>query len=496
MRRTRSRGDHRLTQMHHDQVVRAASRRAAFALALLALVVSAALAQDVTPTQTGTSDGWSGQLGVSYGVALSSGGAAPVTGPIVRADLSFRAGERHLTFRSDPLSLSRLNVAFELRERSDLLSITLAREPADGSVPQRGDRSDVQVLALRRAAAGPTLQALVNAQHVAGAGGSSTVVTRLALNDRLASPGFGLSSLDWRSALQLQQVDVPAAGLSRRTTTASFGVGAAFGGDDGRRWRPSAALDLSAERGGSASDRARLDLGLAGALTSHEQLSVRLRWDLERSEGAAPRLAQQQRVALTSARLTPLRLGVEGDRRVNLAGESAWGWGVNVDTSLAAGWTLGGSYRGALDERGSEHGLSGRFGVQHASPGATLRVGVEFGARWRDADGWQPSASISASAARRGDGPLSAQASLSLRYADTWAGTAGADGRVTFDWGDLSASVEVTVAEAITLGGGAVLAVQVVDAVAAQLGVSARSTLGGATSAALDLGARYTFGGR
>ena len=456
---------------------------------MLCVVSLGAVAQSDPP------GGWSGQVGVSYGVALSSEGAPPLAGPIVRADLSYRSGDRQLTLRSDPVSLDRLTVAFELRERTDLLTVAYARDPGDGSDAQRGARSDLQVLAVRRAESGPTLQALVNAQSVAGASGSSTFVTRLAVNDRVRDPGLGLSTLDWRAALQLQQVDVPAAALVRTTTTASFGVGTAFGGDDGRRWRPTAALDLSADRGSSSAERSRLDLGLTGQLTTDEQLTVRLRWDAETADGDRS-LAQQQRLALASRRIAPLRLAVDGERRVDPAGATSWGWSAGADAPVSERWTLGVSYRGAAEDRDVEHGLSARLAVQGASDVATLRANAEAGASWSAGEGLRPTAALSVSAARRGDGPLSGTLAGSLRYAERWAGAVSADGRVDFDWGDLSANAELALADALTLGAGAVLAVRLWDPVAAQLGASLRSARGGGTSASIDLGVRYSFGGR
>lgn len=464
------------------------AQRTCVGLVVLCVVSLGAFAQSDAP------DGWSGQIGVSYAVALSSSGAPPLTGPIVRADLAFRAGERHLTFRSDPVSLDRANVAFEVRERSDLLSLTLARDP--GATPQGGERTDVQVLAVRRAESGPTLQALVNAQHVTGSAGSSTVVTRLSLTDRIASPGWGLSSLDWRTAVQVQQVDVPALGLRRTTTTASLGVGAAFGGDDGRRWRPTGAIDLGAERGSSVAERLRVDLGLTGALTPDEQLSARLRWELERTDDEPDRSAHLQRLGVVSRRFAPLRLALETERRTSLAGATAYGWSAGADAPLSERWTLGVRYQGAADERGGEHGLSARLGVQGATASATLRANAEAGASWSDADGWRPTAALSVSAARRGDGPFTGNVAGSFRYADAWSGALTADGRLALGWGDLVANAELGIAEAVTIGAGAVLAIELFDPVAAQLGVSARTTLGGATSASLDLGARYRFGGR
>jgi hypothetical protein len=438
-----------------------------------------------------TPEGWSGQIGVSYGGSLASAGAQPLAGPIVRADLAFRAGERHLTLRSDPVSLDRLNVAFELRERADLLSVTLARGPGAGT--PGGERTDAQVLAVRRGEAGPTLQVLFHAQH---ARGTSTFVTRFALDDRVRSPGWGFSSLDWRTAVQVQQVDVAAVGLRRTTTTASFGVGAAFGGDDGRRWRPTGAVELGAERGSRVAERSRVDLGLTGALTPEEQLSVRLRWDVERADDGSSRRAHQQRLGLASRRLAPLRLTFETDRRVSLTGDTAYGWNAGAEAPLAERWTLGVRYQGAADERGGEHGVSARLAVQGATASATLRADAEAGARWSDADGWRPTAALGVRAARRGAGPFTGSVAGSFRYADAWAGALNADGRVVFAWGDLVADAELAIADAVTFGGGAVLAIALFDPIAAQLGVSARTTLGGASSASIDLGAQYRFGGR
>lgn len=472
------------------------------------MLVALCLSPFAALAQGAVAEGWSGQLGVSYGIALSSDGAAPLSGPIIRADLSYRSGERQFSVRSDPVSLDRLDLAFELRERNDLLSVRFARDPADSDAiaAQRGARSDLQVLALRRGERGPTLQALVNAQRVAGTGGSATLLTRVALNDRIRDPGWGLSSLDWRAALQLQQVDVPAAGVGRTTTTASFGVGGAFGGDDGRRWRPTAGLELSSERGSSSAERSRVDLGLSGELTGSEQLSVRLRWDLETVE-AGTRLAQQQRLGLSSRRFAPLRLTLDGERRVDLTGRTALSWSAGADAPLSERWTLGVSYRGSATlggassgagaaEVASEHGLSARLGVQSASSAATLRGNAEVGATWSDADGWRPTAALTLSAARRGEGPFSGTVAGSLRYGDAWAGAVNASGSLDLDWGDLSVNAEATLADALTLSGGAVLAVRLFDPVAAQLGASVRSTLGRGTSASIDLGARYSFGGR
>jgi hypothetical protein len=134
--------------------------------------------------------------------------------------------------------------------------------------------------------------------------------------------------------------------------------------------------------------------------------------------------------------------------------------------------------------------------VQGASAVSTLRANAEVGATWSAGDGLRPTAALGVSAARRGDGPLSGTLAGSLRYAERWAGAVSADGRVDFDWGDLSANAELALADALTLGAGAVLAVRLWDPVAAQLGASLRSARGGGTSASIDLGVRYSFGGR
>lgn len=191
-----------------------------------------------------------------------------------------------------------------------------------------------------------------------------------------------------------------------------------------------------------------------------------------------------------------MRLAVDGERRVDPAGATSWGWSAGADAPVSERWTLGVSYRGAADERDIEHGLSARLAVQGASAVATLRANAEAGANWRSGEGVRPTAALSVSAARRGDGPLSGSLAGSLRYAERWAGAVSADGRVDFDWGDLAANAEIALADALTLRAGAVLAVQLFDPVAAQLGATLSSTLGGGTSASIDLGARYSFGGR
>jgi hypothetical protein len=457
------------------------------------LVLGAGLAQG---DRSATADGLSGRVGVSYALALAADAGRPLGGPIVRADLAYRAGDRHLTLRVDPIGLDRLDVAFDVREGSDLLSVTIAREPADDEPAGRGDRTDVQLVGVRRTAAGPTLQVVASSQHVAGTLGSSTLLTRLALSDRIRDPHRSLSSFDWRASAQLLQVAVPAAGLSRTTMTAAFGVGAALGGPNRRSWRPTLAVEASTAAAGASGDRLRIDVGLAGDPTPLETLTARYRWELERSAGgAAPRAAQQQRLSLRSQRLAPLRLTADVDRRVNLAGETAWGWEAGVEATAFQRWTFGIAYRGAADERASEHGARARIGAQLATADANLRAGVEGGAVWRSDDGWRPDASITLAAALRGDAAVTGAVAGSLRYGDAWTGTVSAEGALALGWADLDLAAELAIAGDVTVTGGAVLAVAVFEPISVQVGVDGQWIVGTGTSASVDVGLSYRFGG-
>jgi hypothetical protein len=461
-------------------------------LTLLAALAAAlpGHAQDAPP------EGLSGQLGVAYAFALNASGPPPLAGPIVRADLAFRVGERHLTLTVDPVSLDRLDVAFEVREGGNLLSATVGREPAAGDAPGRGDRTDVQVLAVRRSDAGPTLQALVNGQWIAGPQGSATMLGRLALSDRLRDPGWGLSSFDWRASVQLLQVDVAAAAISRTTTTLAFGVGGALGGPNRRSWRPSLGFETSFDGADAGAGRTRLDLGLAADVTPVETLTLRWRTELDRpAGGGAARTAQQQRLSLRSQRFAAVRMTGEIDRRASLAGETSWGWSAGVEAPVLERWTLGVTYRGEAAAGASEHGARVRVGVQSATTGATLRANVEGGALWRTSDGWRPDATVSLAAALRGDGPLTGNLTGSLRYDGDWAGNVAAEAGLDLGRADLAVTADLTLADATALGATARLGIDVLDAVAIQFGVDARTTLGDGSSASVDLGLRYRFGG-
>jgi hypothetical protein len=464
-----------------------------FAFIFAGLGLGAGLAQG---HRTAPDDGLSGRVGVSYAVALAADAGRPLAGPIVRADLEYRAGDRLLTLRVDPIGLDRLDVAFDVREGSDLLSVTIARQPADADLAGRGGRTDMQVVGVRRTASGPTLQVLASGQHIDGDLGSATLLTRLALSDRIRDPGRLLSSFDWRASAQLQQVAVPAAGISRTTMTAAFGVGAALGGPNRRSWRPSLAVEASTAAAGTSGERLRIDVGLAGDPTPLETLTARYRWEHERPVGgAAPRTAQQQRLSLRSQRWAPLRLNADVDRRVNLAGETAWGWEAGAEATAFQRWTFGIAYRGSADDRASEHGARARIGVQLATADASLRAGVEGGAVWRSDDGWRPDASITLGAALRGDTAVTGAVAGSLRYGDSWTGTVSAEGALALGWADLDLAAEVAIADDVTVTGGALLAIAVFEPIAVQVGVDGQWIVGTGASASVDLGLSYRFGG-
>jgi len=463
------------------------------------LTAAIALAVGSSATAQGTpAEGLSGQFGVSYALPLTGNGGAPLSGPIVRADLAYRSGDRVVTLRAQPIGRDRLDLGLGLRERNDLLSVTIGRAPADDDVPgARGARTDLQVLAVRRADAGPTLQVLLSDQRIAGPQGSATTITRLSISDRLRDPGLDLSSFDWRASVQLQQSQVAAAGLNRTAGAASFGVGAAFGGPNRRSWRPTLAFERTADLGPATTERLRLDLGLTGELTPSETLTARWRWDRETpGDGAAARLAGTQRLGVRSTRFTPVRLNIEADRRISLAGDVQWGWTAGAEAPFAERWTFGVTYRGAAGPRATEHGARARLAVQTSSTVATLRASLEAGGAWRDDLGWRPDGSLSLSAERRGDGPFTGNLTGSIRFGESLTGTVSAEGAAELGWGDASASAELRLGDPITLAGGARLAVNLFEPIALQIGLDGQHAFGGGgSSLSADLGLRYRFGG-
>lgn len=444
-------------------------------------VLGSGIAQDA-PTAR-----WSGSFGVAYAIALTDPAAAPESGPLLRADLVLEDGPRRTTLVLDPIGLRRSGLTFEVREGAELLSLRATRTPdGDG-----GTRSDVQALVVARPAGAPTVQALVASERSSAAGGSGSLVARLAASERIARPATGVGSIDWRASLQSVAVDVAATDVRRTTTSAALSVGAAFGGDDERRFRPSLGANLDLVAGDRAGRRVGVDAALAFDATAAETVDLRgdVRWDTAVA-GAATRAS----LALRSERFAPF--GVRGDveRSEPAGGAAAWRWSAGADARLAGGWTVGAAYRGEADGTGSGHGVDARVALRRGTGGRSLQAGLDGGLLWRADGTLRPGLGGTLAASWRDGGPWTSSLAASLRYADRWVAALDGSVRAEFDAFAMDADLAFALAETWSADAGVRVALAVWDPVDVQVGLEGR--FGPVPAAlALDVGLRYRLGG-
>jgi len=435
-----------------------------------------------------------GEFSVSYALALLGGDAAPNLGPIARADIAFSVGSRVFSLTLDPVGIRRQGVSFEVREGSELLSITHERTPSDGTDPNVGASTDLQALVVAKPEGAPQLQALFAVQSTEGAAGSQVFTARLSANERYRDPFAGFSSVDWRASVQSTRLLVPATGVDRTTVSFGVGAGAAFGGPRSRSLRPSLRLDVASdETRAGAGVRFKVDAGLAAELTDREDLSVGAGWDVRRTGSA-----DSQRVSLGTRRLEPVTLSAEADRSRAADGRTSYRWGLGADVALTRDVRLGASYRGELDEDGSGHGARGRFSVRWQAAGFSLKGSLHGGAIWRSDGELRPDLSATVAAAAAGGGPVTGSLAASLRYQRRFSAALNGDLRVELGALTVDVDAEASYADALSLSGGLVTALEVLrrdDAsLSLQLGLEGRTTTGGGSAASLDLGLRYGFG--
>ena len=480
------------------------SRRLLFLATSLALQANAVLAQPgagVPPDagRQGPSHGITdlrGEFSVSYALILLGGDAAPNTGPIARGDIAFSVGEREVSLRFDPIGIRRQGVSLEVREGAELLSITHARTPSDGTDPNLGASNDFQALVVAKPEGAPDLQALVAVQSTEGSAGSQVFTARLAASDRYRDPFAGVSSVDWRASAQSTSLRVPAAGLNRNSVSFGVGAGAAFGGPRSRSLRPKLRLDVSSDDSPTATGaRYRIDASLAAEVTPEEDVSVGARWDL-RSTGTA----DSQSLSVTTRRLDPVSLTAEADRSRAQDGSTSYRWGVGFDLPLGSHFDVGASYRGELDPAGSGHGARGRFSARFQATGLTVKGSVEGGVIWRSDGELRPDLTASLAAVAADFGPVSGSLAASLRYQQQLSAALNSSLSLDLDRLTVDVDAELSYANALSLSGGIVTAVDVIrreDAsLGLQLGLEGRTTAGGISAASLDLGIRYGFGER
>ncbi len=470
-------------------------------LALLAFHNSVVLAQSArnageAPDRLAAVSDVRGEFSVSYAFAILGADAAPNVGPITRADLSFSVGDREVSLRADPVGIRRQGIALEVREGSELFSVSHERTPSDGTNPDVGASSDFQALVVAKPEGAPNVQALVITQSTEGKAGSRVFTSRLAVSDRYRDPFDGVSSVDWRASVQSTNLQVPAAGLERTSVSFGAGAGAAFGGPESRSLRPSLRVDVSNEDAAAGpSTRLRLNATLAAELTPEEDIGVGAGWDF-RSAGTA----DSQSVSFTTTRLEPLSLTAEADRSGSPDGTSSYRWGAGADLQLSKDVRVGASYRGELDDEGSGHGARGRVSARYQAPGFTVRGSLEGGVIWRSDGELRPDVTASLAAVAAELGPVSGSVAGSLRYQGQLSAALNGSFRVDLDRVTLDVDAEISYANALSLSGGVITAVDVLrgeaSSLAVQLGIEGRTTAGGTTAASLDLGLRYGFGDR
>lgn len=466
-----------------------ASARRVLCAACVAATIGAAGAQSAPIGPADASARWSGSFSVAYAWALTGAAAAPASGPLLRADLSFEDGPRRVALVADPLGLRRAGLTLEVREGAELVSLRALRTPL-GALG--GDvRSDVQALVVARPDGAPTVQALVASQRQSADGGSGSLLAGLAVSDRHARPAPGVASIDWRATLQSVVVDVAATAVRRGTTTVGLGVGGAFGGADDRRYRPSLGATIDLRTGDRPGSRVGVDVGFAFDATDAETVDLRgdAAWDPALA-GAATGAA----LAVRSDRFDPVGLVADLERRMPAAGAPAWRWSVGADARLGGGWTVAGGYRGEADDAGSGHGVRARFAARLGAGGRTLSAGLDGGALWRDDGTFRPELGGTLAARFGEGGPWSGTLGASLRYDDRWVGAVDGAVRAEFPAATLDADVAATLGDAWAADAGVRLAVAAWDPVGVQVGLEGR--FGPHPAAlALDLGLRYRLGG-
>ncbi len=471
-------------------------RRLALLFTCLALQPGAVLAQ-AGPGEPGPQNGITdlrGEFSVSYALILLGGDAAPNVGPIARGDIAFSVGSREVSLRFDPVGIRRQGVSFEMREGGELLSITHERTPSDGTDPTVGASTNFQALVVAKPADAPDVQALVAVQSTEGSAGSQVFTARLAASDRYRDPFEGVSSVDWRASVQSTNLQVPSVQLSRSTVSFGVGAGAAFGGPRSRSLRPSLRLDVSSDDAGAGA-RYRVDANLAAEVTPQEDVSLGAGWDL-RSTGTA----DSQSVSVTTRRLDPVSLTAEAARNRAQDGSTAYRWGVGFDLPIGSNLSVGASYRGELDAAGSGHGARGRLSARWQTAGLNVRGSVDGGAIWRSNGDLRPDLTASLAAVAADLGPVSGSLAASLRYQQQLSAALNGSFRLDLDRVTVDVDAELSYANALSLSGGVVAAVDVLrreDAsLGLQLGLEGRTTAGGTSAASLDLGLRYGFGDR
>ena len=479
--------------MAEDAPSRRIGRLLALLFTCLACLIEAALAQPGSGEPEVIRD-LRGEFSVSYALVLMGGDAAPNLGPLTRADLSFSFGRREVSLRVDPFGIRRQGLSLEVREGSELISITHERTPSDGTNPNIGASSSFQALVVAKPANAPDVQALVVAQSTEGAAGNQVFTTRLALSDRYRDPFEGFSSVDWRASVQSTRLLVPANATDRTTVTFSVGAGAAFGGPQDRSFKPSVRLDVANEetRAGSGL-RFKVDTKLAAEITPQEDLSLGAAWDL-RLAGTS----DSQSFSIRTARLEPVSISAETDRSHAADGSTAYRWGLGADVPLTRDVQLGASYRGELDEDGSGHGARGRFSVRWQAPGFQFKGSLDGGAMWRSNGELRPDVSASVSAVAAGSGPITGSVAATVRYQKDLSAALNGAFRLELDRVTVDVDAELSYANALSLSGGVVTAVDLLQregsSLGLQVGLEGRTTVGGSSAASLDLGLRYGFG--
>jgi hypothetical protein len=458
---------------------RVAVGRGVFRPQAVALIVAALLASPAAAQ----ADGLGGYVGISYGFSLLATDA-PLAGPVVRSEITYRAGRRNVTFSVAPVSLSRQNLDFSYGDGANTVTFSARREPGDGDA---GATTDVQAVLLRRVAGAPSVQVVVSSQRSADATAASTLLARAALSDRI--PGvLGLSALEWRASYQIARVSVPERELERLTSTGSVALSGAFGGARGRDWRPSLSLSATLPHDQPERSTYRLDAGIRGPVTPYESVSVNGRVE------AGASFTHRESLSLRSSRFDPFTIDAEVDHRSDRRGVSTWGWSAGADAPVATSLKAGVTYRGSSGGEVTTHALRARLGAQLGPQFWGARASLEAGGAWRAGD-WQPDAAVTASATSRGEGPLSGAFSASVRYDTRLSGSISGSVRYAGDQTDASLSVNAALGERASLGVSSVLAFVVSEAVALQVGADASFSRGGSPVASVDLGVRYAFGG-
>ncbi|HEX7039620.1 MAG TPA: hypothetical protein VF202_05875, partial [Trueperaceae bacterium] len=218
-------------------------------------------------------------------------------------------------------------------------------------------------------------------------------------------------------------------------------------------------------------------------------------WDL-RSTGTA----DSQSLSVTTRRLDPVSLTAEADRSRAQDGSTSYRWGVGFDLPLGSHFDVGASYRGELDPAGSGHGARGRFSARFQATGLTVKGSVEGGVIWRSDGELRPDLTASLAAVAADFGPVSGSLAASLRYQQQLSAALNSSLSLDLDRVTVDVDAELSYANALSLSGGVVTAVDVIrreDAsLGLQLGLEGRTTAGGTSAASLDLGIRYGFGER